>query len=137
MPAKTIRSTRRSTRRTKKRTKKHNKKNRYGGAPAISSKKSSAKSSEKREKLMELIKEKYKKAENIGLTNSTIDIYEYVSENPNILKDKKIQGMLIVLLEQDSDDVEEQINPNEEQLSNDYVNARMRLERLIAAKRNA
>jgi hypothetical protein len=125
MPAKT----RRNTRRTKtRRTKKQNKKNRYGGAP---SKKSSAKSSEKKEKLMELIKEKYKKAENIGLTNSTIDIYEYVSENPNMLKDKKIQNLLIVLLEQDSDDVEEQINPNEEQLSNDYVNARMRLERLI------
>ena len=87
---------------------------------------------------MELIKEKYKKAENIGLTNSTIDIYEYVSEHPNILKDKKIQNLLIVLLEQDSDDVEEQINANEVQLSNDYVNARMRLERFIeAAKRNA
>ncbi len=87
---------------------------------------------------MELIKEKYKKAENIGLTNSTIKVYEYVSENPNILKDKKIQNLLIVLLEQDSDDVEEQINANEEQLSNDYVNARMRLERFIEeAKRNA
>ena len=126
MPTKTIRTTRR-TKKTK-RTKKHNKKNRYGGAP---SKKSSVKSSEKRKKLMELIKEKYKEAENIGLTNSTIDIYEYVSENPNILKDKKIQNLLTVLLEQDSDDVEEQINLNEEQLSNDYVNARMRLERLI------
>ena len=132
MPAKTIRRSKKT-----KRTKKH-KKNRYGGAPALSSKKSSAKSSEKREKLMELIKEKYKKAENIGLTNSTIKVYEYVSENPNILKDKKIQNLLIVLLEQDSDDVEEQINANEEQLSNDYVNARMRLERFIEeAKRNA
>jgi hypothetical protein len=132
MPAKTIRRSKKT-----RRTKKH-KKNRYGGAPALSSKKSSVKSSEKREKLMELIKEKYKKAENIGLTNSTIKVYEYVSENPNILKDKKIQNLLIVLLEQDSDDVEEQINANEEQLSNDYVNARMRLERFIEeAKRNA
>lgn len=80
---------------------------------------------------MELIKEKYKEAEINRLTNRTIDIYEYVSENPNILKDKKIQNLLIVLLEEDSDDVEEQINLNEEQLSNDYVNARMRLERFI------
>ena len=87
---------------------------------------------------MELIKEKYKEAEINRLTNRTIDIYEYVSEHPNILKDKKIQNLLIVLLEQDSDDVEEQINANEVQLSNDYVNARMRLERFIeAAKRNA
>ena len=137
MPTKTIRNTRRTkkTKRTKKRTKKYSKKNRYGGAP---SKKSSAKSSEKKEKLMELIKEKYKEAENIRLTNRTIDIYEYVSEHPNILKDKKIQNWLTVLLEDDSDDVEEQINLNEEQLSNDYVNARMRLERFIEkAKQNA
>ena len=130
MPTKTIRNTRRTkkTKRTKKRTKKYSKKNRYGGAP---SKKSSAKSSEKKEKLMELIKEKYKKAENPEVTDSTIKIYEYVSEHPNILKDKKIQNWLTVLLEDDSDDVEEQINLNEEQLSNDYVNARMRLERFI------
>jgi len=135
MPAKT----RRSTRRTKKtkRTKKHNKKNRYGGAPAISSKKSSAKSSEKREKLMELIKEKYKKAENIGLTKSTIKVYEYVLNHPELLKTQRTRGLLMALLEQDSDDVEEQINLNEEQLANDYVNTRMKLERLIEANRNA
>ena len=133
MPGKTRRS------KKNKRTKKRTKKRRYGGAPALSSKIASAKLSEKKEKIMELIKEKYKRGEeNIGLTNSTIDIYEYVSEHPNILKDKKIQNWLIVLLEQDTDDVEEQINANEEQLSNDYVNARMRLERFIeAAKRNA
>jgi hypothetical protein len=132
MPAKT-----RRTKKTK-RTKKNNKKNRYGGAPAISSKKSSAKSSEKREKLMELIKEKYKKVGNLEVTDSTIKVYEYVLKHPELLKTRRTRGLLMALLDEDSEAVEEQINANEEQLANDYVNTRKILEGLIAeANRNA
>jgi len=125
----TKRSNKRSTKRCNKRSTKRSKK--HGGAPA--------KPLSFKEKLERLIQAKFRNEEEPGsmidLTNSTIEVYNYASDNSDLLKEPKIRSLLELLLKSDTDAVEEKINDNEKELGAKYVSARLRLEGLINAER--